>query len=593
MADTLKQWASKQVHRPTDKITNVQKATADFTINKYETWGDLYKAVGIKPPSIPVKDRIKPTALKANTVLSELNLSKRSMQLLQDELNRQETGSPAYKKLVGEYNTLQIKITNLTNQYEDLKAIEKNIDKVDAAKKKAGSLKTQIESLQEAKKRSADVGQDTKQIDAQIKKLEADLAQARKIATTTDTTPNFVAPKVDAQGKIIVPPKPTGKAAADAASGAANATIDDSDGDGIPNAIDPEPNTPATKPVTTPIKTPIKTPVKKEVKTEVKTPVETAATAAEREATALGTADPDFTLPKTLFDSIPSLKLLLEKFVKTPGMTMDAFRKELRNDLWFKQNSQEIRTRYINYYNFRDLQASGRAQGTTDYEMQIAKIEAALKTRAVEIGSAAANDPAALRKAAENLYITNKSEDAAFIDSFLAASIKTVAGKIGGQVTEGYSGQALSNYKLLVQAARDNGFQLSDIIPGGATEQQVLQGIATGSIDINRVIADARKLAAQGQPQYVRDLLAQGYSLKQVLAPYRQTMANVLEIQDPEQINLNDPLLRSAITDKGDMNMYEFKKALRKDNRWQYTEQARADVSSAALGVLRDFGFQG
>jgi hypothetical protein len=70
-------------------------------------------------------------------------------------------------------------------------------------------------------------------------------------------------------------------------------------------------------------------------------------------------------------------------------------------------------------------------------------------------------------------------------------------------------------------------------------------------------------------------------------------MANVLEIQDPEQINLNDPLLRSAITDKGDMNMYEFKKALRKDNRWQYTEQARADVSSAALGVLRDFGFQG
>jgi len=319
-----------------------------------------------------------------------------------------------------------------------------------------------------------------------------------------------------------------------------------------------------------------------------------AAAVGDREAIALGAAAAsDFALPQTLFDNIPSLKLLLEKFVKTPGMTMDAFRKELRNDLWFKQNSDEIKARYVQYYNFRDLQASGRAQGTTDYEMQIAKIEANLKKRAVEIGSAAANDPTALRKAAENLYITNKSEDTNFIDGFLAASIKTVAGKIGGQVTEGYSGEALSNYKLLVSAARDNGFQLSDIIPGGATEQQVLQGIATGTIDINRVIADARKLAAQGQPQYVRDLLAQGYTLKQVLSPYRQTMANVLEIQDPEQIGLNDPLLRSAITDKGDMNMYEFKKALRRDNRWQYTEQARADVSSATLGVLRDFGFQG
>ena len=318
------------------------------------------------------------------------------------------------------------------------------------------------------------------------------------------------------------------------------------------------------------------------------TPVE------DREAKALEeAAKADFTLPQTLFDNIPSLKLLLEKYVKSPGMTMDAFRKELRNDLWFKQNSQEIKERYIQYYNFRDLQASGRAQGTTDYEMQIAKIEANLKKRAVEIGSAAANDPTALRKAAENLYITNRSEDENFIDSFLAASIKTVAGKIGGQVTEGYSGEALGNYNKLVEAARDNGFQLSDIIPGGATERQVLQGIASGSIDINRVVADARKLAAQGQPEYVRDLLAQGYTLKQVLAPYRQTMANVLEIQDPEEINLNDPLLRSAITDKGDMNMYEFKKALRRDNRWQYTEQARADVSNAALGVLRDFGFQG
>jgi hypothetical protein len=332
--------------------------------------------------------------------------------------------------------------------------------------------------------------------------------------------------------------------------------------------------------------------LKKKTGTSGVTPAVTPAV--DREAQALGAAaGADFTLPQTLFDNIPSLKLLLEKYVKTPGMTMDAFRKELRNDLWFKQNSQEIKERYIQYYNFRDLQASGRAQGTTDYEMQIAKIEANLKKRAVEIGSAAANDPTALRKAAENLYITNRSEDENFIDSFLAASIKTVAGKIGGQVTEGYSGEALGNYNKLVEAARDNGFQLSDIIPGGATERQVLQGIASGSIDINRVVADARKLAAQGQPEYVRDLLAQGYTLKQVLAPYRQTMANVLEIQDPEEINLNDPLLRSAISDKGDMNMYEFKKALRRDNRWQYTEQARADVSNAALGVLRDFGFQG
>jgi hypothetical protein len=315
----------------------------------------------------------------------------------------------------------------------------------------------------------------------------------------------------------------------------------------------------------------------------------------DREATALESAATaaDLTISQTLFKNIPSLNAILKKYVNTPGMTEAAFLKLVRDDVWYKQNSKTIRDRYVNYYNYRDLQASGQAQGTTAYEMEIAKIEASLKKRAVEIGSAAASDPAALRKAAENLYITNRSDDESFITDFLAASIKPVAGMIGGKVTEGYSGEALANYDKLVEAARDNGFQVSDILPGAATEQQVIQGIISGKIDVNRVIGDARKLAAQGQPQYVRDLLAQGYTLKQVFAPYRQVMANVLEIGDPGQIDLNDPLLRSAITDKGDMNLYDFRKALRKDSRWQYTAQAKEDVSTAALGVLRDFGFQG
>lgn len=309
---------------------------------------------------------------------------------------------------------------------------------------------------------------------------------------------------------------------------------------------------------------------------------------------AAATIAEQFGLSETLFKNVDSLKSIFEEYTRPgSGMTDDELRRRIRNDVWYKKNSKEIKTRFVQYYNYRDLQESGQADGSTDYEQQIANIERQLEKRAVEIGSAAANDPVALRKAAENIYITNKEDDTTFIDDFLAASIKPVAGMIGGKVTEGYSGAALQNYNALVKAARDNGFQVSDILPGGATEAQVLQGIASGKIDVNRVVADARKLASQGQPQYVRDLLAQGYNLSQVFQPYRQTMATVLDIGDPDQIDLNDPLLRSAITDKGDMNLYDFKKALRQDNRWQYTTQAKEDVSNAALKVLRDFGFQG
>jgi hypothetical protein len=99
-------------------------------------------------------------------------------------------------------------------------------------------------------------------------------------------------------------------------------------------------------------------------------------------------------------------------------------------------------------------------------------------------------------------------------------------------------------------------------------------------------------LASQGQPDYVRGLLNQGYDLQDIYAPYRNQMATVLEV-DANTIDLNDPTLRSAITDKGDMNIYDFKKLLKQDNRWQYTASAKEEVSNATLGILRDFGFQG
>jgi hypothetical protein len=243
-------------------------------------------------------------------------------------------------------------------------------------------------------------------------------------------------------------------------------------------------------------------------------------------------------------------------------------------------------------YNYRDLVATGQADGSTDYEKQILTLERQIADKARSMGSGIASDPAALRKAAENMYITNVGIDDAMTTDFIAAAIRPIGSTIAGQPTLGYSGQALKDYQELQSVARANGFKISDILPGGANEQQVLSAIASGTIDINRVAQDARKLAAQGQPQYVRDLLGQGYNLDQVYAPYRQTMANLLEVNQ-DQIDLNDQTLRSAISDKGDMNIYDFKKTLKQDNRWQYTENAKQEVTDMTLKILRDFGFQG
>ena len=101
-----------------------------------------------------------------------------------------------------------------------------------------------------------------------------------------------------------------------------------------------------------------------------------------------------------------------------------------------------------------------------------------------------------------------------------------------------------------------------------------------------------RQTAKIGLPDKVSKLLDQGLDLDAVYAPYRNTMASLLEL-NPDSISLSDPLLRSAIQADKEMPIYEFQKALRKDPRWQYTDNARQTVSSGLTQVLKDFGFQG
>jgi len=117
--------------------------------------------------------------------------------------------------------------------------------------------------------------------------------------------------------------------------------------------------------------------------------------------------------------------------------------------------------------------------------------------------------------------------------------------------------------------------------------ERVMQGESVDTF--KNVIRQTSKI---GLPENVGKLLDEGVDLETVYSPYRNLMAKVLEI-NPETVRLDDPVLRSAITSQGEMSLYDYQRQLRKDPRWQYTDNAREDVSNAALQILRDFGFQG
>ena len=166
----------------------------------------------------------------------------------------------------------------------------------------------------------------------------------------------------------------------------------------------------------------------------------------------------------------------------------------------------------------------------------------------------------------------------------------TIFAELGEGVTaKGAAGEVADALGALRTVARNNGFNLDRDFAGQVDGW--LKRISAGESvdDFARLIRQQAKL---GLPEKIGVLLDEGLDLANIYAPYRNTMAALLELT-PDSISLDDPLLRSAYGPDKEMSVYDFKRAVRKDPRWQYTDNAREEVSNVALQVLRDFGFQG
>jgi hypothetical protein len=138
----------------------------------------------------------------------------------------------------------------------------------------------------------------------------------------------------------------------------------------------------------------------------------------------------------------------------------------------------------------------------------------------------------------------------------------------------------------LITTAKANGLTLSQSQLDAYTT--AIQNGTKPDIIKNQI----RASASMGLPDNVKKMMADGTDLETIYAPYKNVMYQTLEL-NPDAINLNDPTLRSAIGANGEMPIYDFQRSLRKDPRWQYTNNAREDVSNSVTKVLQDFGFVG
>ena len=293
----------------------------------------------------------------------------------------------------------------------------------------------------------------------------------------------------------------------------------------------------------------------------------------------------------SIFRTDPDLQALLRKAIGKDGvpatdddLTVNQFTNELENTNWFKANAEALQKRGFYKRQFDDLLKGGADEDellrTSEYGRGLVNAKQLIEDEAVKVGVVL--PPEELDLIARDIYDFGNETKPAVIRQRIRAKISYKPGAV-------LSGKAGTNLAELRTVAAANGLDLEKNF--GPSLQGWLQKLAQGeSIETFKQIV--RSSAKLGLPDKVASLLDQGVDLDTIYKPYKDIMASVLEI-NPETITVGDSVLRSAIGPDKEMSLFDFQKMLRKDDRWQYTNQAKQEVSDIGLKVLRDFGFQG
>jgi len=179
-------------------------------------------------------------------------------------------------------------------------------------------------------------------------------------------------------------------------------------------------------------------------------------------------------------------------------------------------------------------------------------------------------------------YYLKGIDNATILDEALKGS-KFEAGKTGG--TQG------NTYNALLATATRNGVSMS-LLPkvlGFDTLDEVIKDIQTGG-SIDDYTQKIRNYAKVAMPDWAKKLIDQGQDVTDIVSPYRATISDVLELPYTS-VDVTDKHIQNALA--GNMSLAELRKQLRKDDRWQYTDQAHSEVANATKQVLQDFGFMG
>lgn len=276
--------------------------------------------------------------------------------------------------------------------------------------------------------------------------------------------------------------------------------------------------------------------------------------------------------------------LSMDKTDPKKGFTLKEAFEQIRNDKitdparaaqilaktnWFKTYGPEVTKRLV---------AEKTAQGTFKQGVAQAKsqIQDFLAQRGIQI------DAKTLNTLARDAWVYGFN-DSQILDQATKKEFTVTGGEVGGTLA------------ALDSLAYANGIKLSEkdrtawsraLASGSATQEQYEQHIRE---------AAASRYAVFG------DQIRAGQNLMDLTLGYRQIMSDLLELPDGDAIDWDDPLIRDGKAfmqpdDKGQLTlkpMWEFRKEVMSDPRWQYTDNARERYTQFGSEILRRFGMGG
>ena len=535
------------------------------------------------------------------------DVAKSEFQKLDRQLDETPTTAKNYKSLVESRNAAKEKMDKALKNYQDIAKKRKSDFEAEQKRltntKKRKALQAKIKSLEDNRQRAADKGEATTAIDEAITKAQTDLDKILKGDVVKDgdgkkevTRPASVpagAKFSTVTGKWTLGNKnwdASGKAIVTKTKVTTGDSEDGTNNEIIPSGAD------------------VNLDVSKVVKGNkisnagVVTPPPTGFNVAEADFNkVLAQAQAVFGGIDEIFKTNEDLRKLLIAAVGDPNVvgdeyTVTRFISELENTKWFKTNAGPIRQRGFYERQYNEL-SKGLKMDDPDYKNKLAELDRTsewgrglqdtvetVNEYVTQLLGVGALDDMTIRAIASEVYKYANEDDSVKIRNAVLGAARYGIGKVVG----GQAGEALADLKAIAGA---NGFDL---------EKQFATDLPTWLDRINKgesletykkIIRDSAKTAF-GVSDRVGALMDQGVNLDTIYSPYKNVMAAVLEL-NPQTITLKDLSDKGVFGAKEEMNLYDFQKLLRKDSRWQYTQNAREEVSSNTLNVLRDFGFQG